>query len=47
MLCTGRKDVVYASVENQQYLLNRLFAFVVATNLDFYLPTVNKEEMLK
>lgn len=38
---------MYSSMENPKYLFNRLFAFIVATNLDFYLQTVNKDETLK
>lgn len=30
-------------VENAKYLLNSLFAFIVATSLGFYLQTVNKD----
>ena len=46
-MCTDKKEVMYSSVENPKYLLNRLFAFIAATNLDFYLQIVNKDETLK
>lgn len=45
-MCTDKKKAMCSAIENSKYLLRCLFSFIVATNLDLYLQTVNKNEAL-